>query len=225
MISPSRTTSASRTLGVLLAAHFLFACLVKVWDGTPWQLLWFCHISLALAAIGCLASSKLLKATALTNVCVLHSLWILDFAAGSSTGTFPLGLSAYVQDLDLWGWAASVHHLYLLPLLFWMFWREREYPREAWLLSATLFVLVMLASRALLSPGQNVNYSYFIPESLQIFGASSLNQLPNELYLLGVHGVVNLVAFLPAAITLSFIARRLRRLGNASQRPTPSNAL
>lgn len=86
-------------------------------------------------------------------------------------------------------------------------WREREYPREAWLVSATLFVLVSLASGSLLSPAQNVNYSYFIPESLQVVAAPALNQLPKDLYLLGVHAIVNLVAFLPAAIALRLIAR------------------
>ncbi|MDA1054858.1 MAG: hypothetical protein O3C40_30915 [Planctomycetota bacterium] len=206
---------STQLLGVLLAAHFLFACMVKIMHGTPWQLLWFCHISLALAAVGFLTRSELLKTTALTNVFVLHSLWILDFAMGYITGTFPFAFSAYVRDADIWSWLVSLHHLYLLPLLLWSFLRERDYPREAWLISATLFVLVMLASRSLLSPVQNVNYAYFIPDSLQFYGASALNHLPGELYLLGLHGVVNLVAFFPAAITLHAVARRSGRPGAA----------
>ncbi len=206
----------SRLAGILLLAHFLFVCLVKVGYGTPWQLLWFCHLSLGLAAVGVLTRSTLLKATALTNVLVLHSLWIVDFLYGSVAGTYPFALSAYVADIDVVSRLASMHHLYLLPVLLWKFWRDREYPREAWLVSATLFVIVMLASRSLLSPAENVNYSYFIPDSLRIYGVSTLNDLPGEVYLLGVHSIVNLIAFLPAAIVLTALGRHLRRTRDAN---------
>jgi len=208
--------SGSRLFGAILLAHFLFVCAVKVLHGTTWHLLWFCHISLAIAALGFLTQSKLLKATALTNVFVLHSLWIFDFTYGYATGNFPLAFTADARDVDLWNWLASLHHLYVLPLLLWSFWREREYPREAWLISATVFVVVMLASRSLLWPAQNVNYSYFIPESLHLYGMSTLNQLPDELYLLGVHGIVNLIAFFPATIVLTALSRLLRSADNAT---------
>ncbi|MBC8355108.1 MAG: hypothetical protein H8E66_24295 [Planctomycetes bacterium] len=212
-------------VGALLAAQFVFACAVKVLHGVSWQLLWFCHVSLAFAAVGCFTRSKLLKSTALTNVLVLHSLWIIDFVVGYTTGTFPFTFSAYIRDVDIWSWLASLHHLYLLPLLLWSFWRERDYPREAWLVSATLFVLVMLASRSLLSPAQNVNYAYFIPESLQICGISTLNRLPGDLYLLGLHAIANLVAFLPAALALHVVARRLQRRGNVPTANASSGVL
>ena len=48
-MSGQREADSTRLLGALLTAHFLFACLVKLLQGTPWQLLWFCHLSLALA--------------------------------------------------------------------------------------------------------------------------------------------------------------------------------
>lgn len=182
--------------------HFLFICVLKVQAGTIWQLLWFCHMSLAFAAVGFLTRSKLLKATALTNILVVHSLWIVDFVSGYTTGIFPFAFSSYVTDLNIWNWVASLHHLFLLPLLLWSFCKDREYPREAWLTSATTLVVVMLACRSLLSPEQNVNYAYYIPDSLQISGLAALNQLPGDFYLLGVHATANLVGFLPAVVAL-----------------------
>lgn len=211
-------SDTSHRLGIFLAVHALFVIVVKVCHGTPWQLLWFCHVSLALAAIGLLTRSKLILATALTNVFVLHSLWIIDFTIGCATGSFPIAFSEYARDLDGWDWIASLHHLYLLPLLLWLFWRERDYPREAWLISATLFVLLLLPCRGLLSPAQNVNYAYFIPETLELYGASTLNQLPGDLYLFGLHVVVNVLAFFPAASALNAFARiRRRRDCNSSE--------
>lgn len=221
MISPWHASlTLMRLLGMLLGVHFLFACTVKISHGTPWQLLWFCHISLAVAAIGFLTESKLLRATALTNVLVLHSLWIIDFIYGTLTGTFPFAFSAYVAEVDIWNWIVSLHHLYLLPLLIWSFWRDTDYPREAWLLSATSFVVVMLACRGLLSPVQNVNYAYYIPDSLQVSGLSTLNQLPSEFYLIGVHVVANVVAFFPAAFVLNAIAQLRRQF--SSRLPVPA---
>ncbi len=200
----------SRAVGVILAAHFAFACSVKMHSGTPWQLLWFCHVSLALAAVGFLVKSNLLKATALTNVLVVHSLWSVDFVAGYTFGTFPFSFSEYVRGTDLTNWLVSIHHLYLLPLLLWSFWQERRYPYEAWLISATLFVLVMLASRSLVSPVENINYAYYVPDSVRLIGLSSLNELHGDIYLLGLHAVANVAAFLPAAVLLSVVAYFLR---------------
>ena len=110
----------------------------------------------------------------------------------------------------------SLHHLYLLPVLLWSFFRERQYPREAWLISATMFVVVMLVSRSLFSPAHNVNYAYFIPGSLKVYGLSSLNDLPGDLYLVGVHGVANLAVFFPAALVLTAITRLCGRARDAS---------
>ncbi len=176
----------------------------------PSQLLWFCHVSLGIAAVGFLVKSKLLKATALTNVLVLHAMWIVDFISGYTVGIFPIAVSEYVREVTFANWLATLYHLYLLPLLLWSWRREREYPIEAWLVSATTFVLIVLASRGLCTPAENVNYAYYLPEPHARFGLIVLNELTGDLYLLALHGIVNVLMFLPAVIILSRGFQRLR---------------
>ena len=43
-------------LGTLLCVHALFQAWLKIETGSPWQLLWFCHVGLAIA---CVASADL----------------------------------------------------------------------------------------------------------------------------------------------------------------------
>lgn len=197
-----------KVVGIVLILDLVLVVTVKLGLGLGEQLLWFCHVSLAISAIAVLSRSPLLLAVALANVLVLHSCWIVDFLCWKVTGEFPLGLSSYAASTSGWTWLATAHHLFLLPAMIACFLQVRVYPRSTWLIAATIFVWVTLLSRAVTSPGNNVNYAFFIPASLDWTGVCRLNSLPDEYYLLGLNLVVNLFLFLPASLLLSAISKR-----------------
>ncbi|MBP89097.1 MAG: hypothetical protein CMJ64_20670 [Planctomycetaceae bacterium] len=201
-------------LGLVLLVQIALIVVVKLSLGRVEQLCWFCHISLGIAALGLLTRSGMLTSIALTNIVILHMLSILDLLCWKANGEFPFGLSSYVVSLRQWTRLATTHHLFLLPLLLIVFIRDGRYPRETWLISTTSFVWALLITRAVTSPSNNVNYAFFVPDSLTWSGLAALNASPGEFYPLGLSVVVSVTVFLPASVCLSWLAKS-RELVNA----------
>lgn len=189
-------------LAAAMLTHLAFLCLVKLSLGSAEQIGWFCHLSLGVAAVGVITRSPLLISVTLTNIFVVHTLWIIDFVYGNVTGQYPVTLSAYTATADTTTWLVAMHHLFLLPVMLGVFLRDRTYPRITWLITATAFTWVTLIAGVLTSPEHNVNYVYYIPDSLSWSGLCILNELPEALYLLGLNIAANVVAFFPASLLL-----------------------
>jgi hypothetical protein len=217
MKSPERKIDWLVLAGVGLTLHFVFVCAAKILSERPDQVWWVSHISLAIAAVGLIFRSRLLVATALTNVLVLHLLWLIDFTCWRLSGRFAFAMTSYLNTDDWCVWLTTTHHFYLAPLLLFVFLRDRSYPRESWLLSATVFVFLSIISRGFLMPVENINYAFFVPEPLEAWGLGFLNRVPASYYLVILNLCVNALAFFPASVLLFGIAKRFEQARELSQ--------
>lgn len=189
-----------RLLGAMMLAHFAVVCGIKIARSVPEEIWWISHISLAIAGGGLLAGSPLLRASALTNVFVLHSVWIVDCVIGLIFNVFPIGVANYMREADTWVWLGTVHHFYLLPVLLALQIRDRAYPVIALGLSAALFCFLTITSHFGLPPQSNVNYAFvirFVPRNPIVIWA---NTLPPAGYLLALNVFVSVCIFFPTAV-------------------------
>lgn len=134
----------------------------------------------------------------------MHALWIFDAIVGATTGRFPVGVTNYVGSCDWATLAATLHHAYLAPVLFWWLWCRGRVERGDWLRAwaggVGLMTLLCLISRLLLPAQINANVAHVLfPEST----ASAFrwyNRLPWWCYL-SIHVPVWSVVFiLPGAL-------------------------
>jgi len=120
-----------RWIGAVLLVHFAAVCAVKVAKGRPEEILWMSHVGLLLAGLGLVGRSALLVCTALLCILLLHALWVFDCVSWWIGGSFPLGITGYLEEADTWVWLGTAHHFYLAPLLVVLVLVRRSMPRHS----------------------------------------------------------------------------------------------
>ena len=209
-----------RGLGLLLLANFAALCAIKLARGRGVEIWWMSHVGLLLAGLGLVGRSTLTVAAALTCILLLHAVWLFDCIGWLLFGAFPLGLTGYLEQADLWAWVTTAHHFYLTPLLVVVTIRHGTYPAAAWPAATAVYLVLTLVSRAALSPAQNVNWAFGLEPLIARPLVDRINALPGGVYLLGLNAVVSVVIFLPTVL----IMRRAVRHGGRScarQRDAP----
>ena len=104
-------------IGALVSLHFAIVCGIKLQKGIGGDVCWMSHLSLAFTGAGLILRSPPLLSAALIGVLVPHSVWLLDCFGWILFGSFPLGVTAYLESADARTWIATAHHFYLIPLL------------------------------------------------------------------------------------------------------------
>lgn len=206
---PARPRSTQRTSRVLAAAlllHFAALCWLKLTAHEPGELVWISHVTLLLAGLALMMQSSRLVALAFVSVAGVHALWVFDAIVGAITGHFPVGVTNYVETCDWATLAATVHHAYLAPVLFWWLWTRGPLAPGDWLRALAggvgLMTLLCLLSRLVLPAQVNANVAHALfPEST----ASAFrwyNRLPWWSYLAIHVPVWSVVFILPGALLL-----------------------
>jgi len=204
--SSTTWSTAQQCVGFALLLQFTLVCVIKGAQGKPEEIWWLSHISLLTSSVGLIGRRPWLIATALTNVLLLHAVWLADLGAWLLTGDFPFLITAYLAEANRATWLATSHHFYLMPGLLLMFLADPRYRRESLLLACCLFLLLTLISSLTLPAAANVNYAFFVPRGIAPLGLGWLNQLPRAYYLAGLNLTVSLFMFVPAAMVLTVIA-------------------
>lgn len=204
----------SRALGLLLLTQFAILLAIKIHVGLLEDMFWLSHVCLLMAGVGCCLGRPLLYCTALTCLLGLHTLWLVDWALWQWSGSFPLGLTTYLQDGGFLTWLGTAHHFYLVPLLLVMICRRRVWPKETLLLSVALFLVLTVISRAFLSAAGNVNCAFGVPVNICEDLLARVHRLNGGVYLLALSTFVFVVFLVPA----NALGRRLARRGEPARR-------
>lgn len=166
-------------LGLLLCAHAALQAGFKLSAGSPGQLLWFCHVGLALGGVGLLLRSRTLVTTSLLLSAPLHVIWLSDLAGWAALGVPPLGVVAYLRSADALAWLGTSYHLYTLPVLGVVAWRARVFDRHAMPAAMALSLLLLVASRGLTPRELNINRAFGIGvESIPLTRRPAGQRLP-----------------------------------------------
>ena len=189
-------------VGAFLLLHVIVVCAVKTSKGISEEVLWISHVSLALAALGLIGRSSFLVALALISVLVPHTIWLVDCVVGFGLGQFPLGISRYLLQADLWDWIATAHHFYLVPVLGYFVIRGRQFPVAAIPTAMVLYVVLTICCRLMLSRSSNVNSSYAVIPLVDHPAVYWVNGLPMPAFLVFLNTWVSLTMVLPAGILL-----------------------
>jgi hypothetical protein len=191
--------------------HVALLVALKASRGLEPELLWISHVALSIAAVGFLIRSAPLLAIAFVSIAALHTTWMLDFAIGMTTGSFPVGMAMYLPAADVWTWIATSHHAYLTPLLA-ITLRKRE-ARVMRTFCGAFFVFLYLAivSRFFLDPALNVNRAHRVFTGWDHHFAHNFNALPATQYILGLAATVAALFFFPSAIALLTLCKKTRK--------------
>ncbi len=195
-----------RWVGVGLLMHFAVVCAIKIARGVGEEILWFSHVALMLAGIGLVRRSALLPAVSLTLVLVLEGLFLLDWVSGLLFQVYPLNATGHLKDENLWGWIATAHHFYLVPLLLVLVTRSGRYPARSLSFALSLAVSLIVVSRLWLPPSINVNYAYGLLLGVNHPVLLWVNGLSEGPYLLAI-SVIALILLFPSSVLLRRLAR------------------
>ncbi len=127
--------------------------------------LWFSNIALVVGLIAAWLGSPRLASMALISVGLIEFCWIGGFLLGILWGGDPpVGIVAYMFDpgIPLFIRGLSLYHLFLPIILFWMVWRL-GYDRQAWREWLPIGWAVLLVTRWVVEPDQNVNWVLHAP--------------------------------------------------------------
>jgi hypothetical protein len=140
-------------------------------------------------------SARLLSAQALSSL-VIDTTWVVDVVARLVTGRHLIGGTEYMWDpqFPLWVRLLSLFHVAWPPLLLYAIRRTRYDPRALVFQSALTGVLLVL-SRALSTPAENLNYSWADPFLKRGWG-------PAPLHLALMLGLLVLVVYAPTHAAL-----------------------
>jgi len=156
-------------IGYFLLLHWIVLLFDRAVHDQLYNMFWVSHLALLLVVIGFLAGSTLILTGALISVVIVHGLWIYDLIALMFTGVAPLNYVTYVQTLPLFRKVLTIHHIYLLPLLFAWLW-DKRFDAKGWLVATGLFLFSTLISFIALPYEYNINCAHEIcPLSLQLF--------------------------------------------------------
>lgn len=188
--------------GLVMLTHAALLCALKVSLSVPGEMFWISHVALAIGGLGLVLGSRDLVGVAFVAVAGLHTLWLVDLAAGLATGRFPLGMTAYVLTADWKVLLGTSHHFYLAPMLGWRAAKRGGYSRGAFAGAAGLLIFLTGVSRAVMPPSLNVNFAHAVlPESESPLFVW-FNALPWWAYLC-IHAAVYMGVFLaPGAVLL-----------------------
>jgi MSHA pilin protein MshA len=193
-------------LGMVLFAHFVLLCLLKMSRGIEGEILWISHAGLVLAGTGFILRSPLLVSTAFTIVAGPHLIWIFDAVVGLITGRFPLGATRYLVGADLVTVLSTTHHVYLTPLLVLWLHKQRESSRECFWLAGGIVLTLVALSRFALPPELNVNFAHAVLPDSPSTAFAWFNAESTEMFL-GVHLVFTFAIFLaPASAVAGLLA-------------------
>jgi hypothetical protein len=139
---PMNTGQRSLPMGILALSFFILHEGVYVYRGHPANALWSCNVALLAIAFGLLIPSAITNAVGTFWLTAGLPLWLYYLA---TTGDIiPTTLLSHLGGL-LFGYAGI---------------KRLGLPRATWLISVlALFVLILL-SRLLSSPDENINFSY-----------------------------------------------------------------
>ena len=135
----------------------------------PGNFLWFSDVALFGGCLALVFELPLLASTQAIAVLVPELLWTADFGLrlvrgrGLGGGT----MTQYMFDVSIprATRALSLFHIWLPPALLWMVWRM-GYDRRALAVQSVAGGILVLASRLLTDPKENVNWAHHWP-SLQ----------------------------------------------------------
>ncbi len=124
---------------LLYAAHAAW----HLADGTPWDLIWACNVSMPILAAGCFLSRARLVAAAIMILAYGTPMWILDLATGGAlVPTSPL--------VHLGGLVVGVLAIRRLG----------EWPRYSWTFAAIVTAALLLLARLFTPAHANVNLAF-----------------------------------------------------------------
>lgn len=188
-------------LGAAMIVHFVLLVALKLSRGIEGELLWLSHVGLLLAGVGVLARSPLLVGAVFVLTTAVHALWCFDAAVGVCTGSFPLGLTAYVTTADWMVLTLTMHHVYLSPVCAWWIRRNAGDIRGAWWLALVLLVLLTGLSRAFIPAAMNINMAHTVfPRSSGLW--AWYNALPAGWFLLLHASTCGVVLLAPGMLLL-----------------------
>ena len=204
-----------RWIGIFILVDFALVCTIKIVRGITGDIWWMSHMAAMIAGLGFIRRSALLICTALIGVFVLHSLWLVDCITWLLTDRFPLGITSYLADADVWAWAATAHHFVLVPLLVVTVLRHGRCPAASFPAAIALFLCLTTVSRVFLAPTPNVNFAFRVDTFLDNEFLAWANRLPGPAYLLVLNLFVAVAFLLPTylALRLGCKARASREKG------------
>lgn len=106
------------------------------------EMLWGCNVSLIQAALGVLLDSPLMVGSAVTTVAIDQICWYVDILGYIATKKFIVGVTKYITlpETGLSKIYTAMHHLWFMPLFFWVLRRHGYVRSGSWTISCgTLF--------------------------------------------------------------------------------------
>lgn len=170
-----------------------------------------CDVAVFLTVLALWRGNALLLSSQAAGALVINALWVVDVLSRLLTGGHVIGGTEYMwkAEFPLFVRLLSLFHLVMTPLhLFCL--RRIGYDRRAFRLQAAIVAAVLLASRVLALPTQDLNYVLRAPLVGRQLG-------PPALHLVIVFVTLLVVLVLPAHLAL---ARWLPRSGPARGEPT-----
>jgi hypothetical protein len=123
-----------------------------------------CDIALILACLGLWTGHPLLLSSQALSSLVVDLTWSADLLARATTGQHLIGGTEYMWDAKwpLWLRALSAFHVALPVVLVWAV-RRTGYDRRALPVQALIALAVLIASRLMLGPEENQNFTWRDP--------------------------------------------------------------
>ena len=158
--------------------------------------------------MGLVLRSHFMVGVSLTCILLPHSIWLADFVSWMLLGVHLLGITVYLDRADAWVWLATAHHFYLAPLLVIVFILHGSYGPAILPAAVIMCLMLTIASRAMLSAGENVNYAFRLLPSVDQSFLKWVNALGPLPYLVVLNAFVIATMLLPTSAILRTIARQ-----------------
>lgn len=126
-------------LGLYYVVHVVY------WGVTPSVFRWLCNFAVPFVVYALWSRDESLSAALFLLLLVPHTLWFFD-AVSVLRGAESFGMLTYLETASVWGWLLSLHHVFVVPLLYVSGMRFRYGSVWAalgvWLLASVLTVAV-----------------------------------------------------------------------------------
>ena len=192
--------------GSIMLAHFLFCLCRCVYNGVPEQVLWISHIATLIGAIAAFLRNRFLISVALVSCLGHHLFWLFDIFSWFITGSFPIGVTAYLQKATPGAWLQTSNHFFLAPALLVLALHQGQISKYAWVWASALFVSLIAVGLIFFSPESNINCAYHpwpglerLVSCLPGLGSFSLGR-----YLFYITILTTFANYLPVNLILSY---------------------